>query len=308
MQFGNAKTKKALLLCAGFFLFFSFFHNWIGKGNDFIFHFEQARGNCAEGYSEWTCEKYPPLFHIISKPFVLSHFTFKLFILFLFAFLTPFLLYLISRRVVAVPLYFASSYFYFIQAGQYAQGLTMILLLSMFAFRSNIRWLVRGLALIFAPYTHSYALPLIAFTFFLLLLQEGAKRLGFLAGCSPFWGKQGAPKPLAKPLTKVYPPQALTLNTILSFLAKICPLPFLIIGLKELWKKKEFIMLAVIMLSAVASLHNNRTLYTIPLLIMPAVASYHSRIGKKKKRWLNLLILLFVAFQFEQFVAFNLIC
>jgi len=304
----NTNTKKALMLCLAFFLFFSFFHSWIGKGNDFVFHFEQAKGNCAKGYSKWTCEKYPPLFHIISKPFAFSQFTFKLFVLFLFAFITPFMLYLISRKLIAVPLYFASSYFYFIQAGLYPQGLTMILLLSMFAFRSKIRWLVRGLALILAPYTHSYALPLIAFTFFLLLLQEGAKRLGFLAGCSPFWGKQGAPEPLAKPLTKVYPPQALTLNTILSFFAKICPLPFLIIGLKELWKRKEFVMLAIITLSATASLHNSRTLYTIPLLIIPVVANYHSKTSKKKRRWLNLLIILYVAFQFEQFVALNTIC
>mgnify|MGYP000226890898 CR=1 FL=1 len=303
MQFGDAKTKKALLLCMGFFLLFSFFLDWIGNGADSQFHFYKARGKCAPSHPIWACKNYPTIFHILASLYAVRLELFKFFILFLFAFVTPMLLFLMCRKPVVVLLYFASSYFYAISAQMFAQGLALIFLLGIFATKNDllrIAFLAIGIA------THSHAFWLLAPAYFLLLLEEN-KKLGFLQ-CSPFWGKQGAPEPLNKPIISIDPPQALKMNTILSFFAKICPLPFLIIGLKELWKNREIAKFGIIAFSAIASVYNYRTLYVIPLLIMPAVACYHSRISKKKKRWLNLLILLFVAFQFEQFVAFNIIC
>jgi len=306
---------KALLYCSVGFLFFSLIipMEWIGESNDYWFHLARAKGmqNCSDqGFTDWTCTNYPPAFHWLAGPFAFSETAFKLFILFLFAFLTPLLLFFSCKKALVVPAYFATSYFYTIQAQLYAQGLTMLLLILMFMplpWKKG-KWIVRGALVVIAPYVHSNAFPLLAFSFVVLLVEDlikgkAWKKLGFLQ-CSPFWGQTPAwSNTQVSPVA--YAPQALTINSILSFFVKGCPVPFLFFGLKKMWMEKAMPVLIVVLLCGImAEINNNRILLCIPLLVLP----YAIREPFFEKKRGLLLILALMAFQLEQFIAFNIWC
>jgi len=298
---------KAIGYCLFFCLVMLFCLDWVGQGGDFDFHFKKAQGSnfCKASHSEWKCTSYPPLFSWLATPFSGSLFTFKAFILLLFGFILPLTLFFISKRSIVVLLYYATSFFYVFVAGLYAQGLMLLFFLLFFiktkGFRFEVWFLWFGLVLA-APSIHNWALPLFLFAFIYRVFELVKSKWAFLS-CSPFWGD--TPKALEQPLPWFdagNSSQSLTLNNFGSFLLKGCPFPFLFFGLKKIWFEQNWFKgLLILGSTGVAVFFNFRSLYLIPLLILPEVVDL-------KQWWFKPLVCILIVFQFYQFVTLNLWC
>jgi hypothetical protein len=136
--------------------------------------------------------------------------------------------------------------------------------------------------------------------FLLILLQENFTK-GFLF-CSPFWGSN-PPTIVLRAITDSSPQEPIRVNTILAFLTKLCPLPFLYWGIKGLVSRKEWALLIIFVVSLVGAIifNHTRILLVAPLVILPGLAWHYSR--SKYKKWILGLSVLWFLFEFEQWIA-----
>ena len=297
---------KALLYCGAFCFVLLFFLNWVGEGSDFDFHYAKAQGKdvCYPIYGFGQCDAYPPAFHVLASPFAGSEWTFKAFIVFLLGFIIPFLLFLIARKAIVVLLYYSTSFFYMFVSGTYPNALMLAVFLlffidyGKFKFFAWFAWL--GLVYL-APSIHSWALPLFTFVF-LYKTVAWVKEKNPLLSCSPFWGK--TPTQLEQPLPWFdagNSAQSLTLNNLGSFLLKGCPFPYLWFGLKKIWLEKNWLKILLIGGATATALVNYRTLFIIPLLVLPEIVDL-------KYWWFKPIVCILIVFQFYQFITLNLWC
>jgi len=307
------ETKKALLICFGFFVLFCCFLSWFGKLEpDNGFHYSMTNGDCPashkidpEGHSSTErCDNYPPLFHWLAKPFAFRESSFKIFTLFLFAFLTPLALYLVTRKAVTCWFYFScSSYFFTIADGFYPQGLVILFAILVFATKNNF---LRMALLLLAVMTHSLGLQIVGLAILLQLLKENNFGKAFFpAFCSPVWGNK-APAVTNTVIggQKKAVWNALRINHLLSFFSKMCPLPFLVLALKGLWKtdnKHLLIFSAIVFCSAFV--YGNRALYVPAFPMFIGLTKWFELTSARNKKLLLFGTMLFFAFLIEQWWA-----
>lgn len=289
----KTQIKRALLLCLVLFLFFSVFWQWFGNGGDFGAYIEKIRGKSLD----YT---FPPLYAWISAPFIFRSNIFILFSLFMFGVVTPLVLVAITKNWISAWFYFATTdYFYYITAGLYNQGLVSILFLGLLATKNNY---LRAILFLLGLLSHSTGLWLLGGLWVLLLLKETNLK-GFLPFCSPFWGEH-TPEILKIEVAAAsasYPPGRLTLNSVLAFFVKRCPLPFLYWGLKGIWHEKNWHYLVFIGLAVIiAIIHDQRALYLIPLLIIPGLTWYYASCSINKKRLIFGLSVVWFVFLLSQ--------
>lgn len=294
----NEETKAIIIALAFLILFLIVPIEWHGNGGDHDFHWKKAAYACTTS----ACKSYPPLFHWLAGFFIARTELFIFFVLFLFAVVTPLLLFKITGNAVAVWFYFSTtSYFYYVEAGPYPHGLAMILLLGLFATKNNlIRLAILGLSII----THSASFYLITFAFLVILLKENYTKIGgVVAFCSPFWGKE-RPEIVTTYINNanVYLPTAVSINSLLSLIIKVCPLPFLYWGIRGLIAKRHWDFLLVAAVAFVAAFFTTERLFqTIPLMIIPGLVWYYEKC--KFKKLILFLSVLWCAFLLEQWFA-----
>lgn len=297
---------KAILFCLLFFCCGLLVLNWIGRGADADFHFVKAQGlgSCQAQFSEWQCTSYPPLFSWLASPFAFSLVSFKVFVLFLFGVVTPLVLFLLCKKRFWVLLcFFATNWFYVISAGLFAEGLALLVwLFFWFEFRGIKGWVFRLVLVLISPLIHNWALPLYAITFVLLFIQAIVNSNKRFLACSPFWGQ--TPTALSNSFVSIdHSAQALSPNSLLSFLVKGLPFPLLYYSLKNIMSTKNVVKLCLLGIVFFTMFENHRILHLMPLLLLPELQEKELNRG-----WFKVLIVLLVLFQVQQFVNFNLTC
>jgi len=232
---------KAFFLALVFFaLFFALFTNGLFyQSNDNQEHLFMAKD---PSYNK----EYAPLFRNVAQFFTINPSYWYAFVLFLFAFLTPLTIFFISKEWISVPLYFFSTnYFYqIVSAGLYAQGLVILLVLSIFAVKNNY---VRVGLLVLCFLAHSMGVWLGLITFILVLAEENnyfskawffLKHKKFVFACSPLFGNN-SPEVLSQEIGVIEGKAwSFSFGEFISFFTKTCPLPFLFIAFCE-WVRDE---------------------------------------------------------------------
>ena len=159
----NTQTSKAVALAALFTFIFAFFAGNFAGGGDYSFHFEKAKNDC-ENLND-ACEIYAPLFSWIAKPFAFHPNAFFFFTVFLIGFVTPMLLFLLSKNWLSVWFYYSiTSYYWFFIDGIFAQALAMILLLLVLFLKD---WKQQALMVLLAILSHGTGFFLVLITFLL---------------------------------------------------------------------------------------------------------------------------------------------
>ena len=292
------------ILIAFIFFLLLFQQGLFYESNDNAEHREMGR---KPGYNL----EYAPLLRSFSGWFAwANHFWFAL-ILFLFVVITPLLLYKITNNWLAVPFYFlTTNYFYaIVGAGLYAQGLLVIFLLAMVFFKNNyvrlVLFFVGSLAHSTAPLLLGAWVLLLVFeeNFYQQLVSKFKKKFptGFVLGCSPIFGNN-TPKVLQQEVSNVTgKPWSLNFGGLLSFFIKTCPLPFLLVAIKE-WFSKKRVSFFVLSITAFcfSFFWNDRILLVIAPLMVVGFTNYYPRLNNKLFWWV--LLLIFGLFHFQQYV------
>jgi len=293
------ELHKALVCVAIFALFFfvllgSGFH--VGSNDEGEWkHMAQDSSYTVE-YKSWL--RYP------ASLFLFNEYSWWGFWVVLFAVITPLLLFKITGNWLAIPFYFClTNYFYLIiGAGLFAQGLVIIFLLGLIAFKS---WYLRLPIFVIGFFSHSTAPFLLGFVFVFLFVQEFVleyldKRFWVL-GCSPIFGTS---KPSVLNSFVGVGQGArwhLTLGDVLGFFVKVCPLPFLWFAFRSWWEQKQFVFFGLLFLSFFfAFLVNSRSLYVVAPLMVIGFTNYFCRL-RFQRVWL-VLIICFGLISFQQYV------
>ncbi len=310
----SSQLNKALLVCIFFLLFFTLIPGqwqWVG---DFNFHFEKAKQSCAKDYPQESCDGYYPLLHLLSSNFSFSIHAFSSFLMVLLVFVTPMIIFLITKHWFSVWLYFsATQYVYLIQAGgAYPQALAGIFLLLFFLVKNN--WLRAGI-LVLAILSHSQAFLLLLSIWFVLLFFENFKSYtNFLPACSGLFGKQ-AVDPIGQQIeiglpSKLSGPVMVNLKDIANFFVRTFPLPFLLAAFWQLKKERDYalILISLVIVYYGIAMGQARIFLVIPLILLPSLTRFYLSLdGWWKKGFIALSIITF-AINFGTWLLYKINC
>lgn len=234
----------------------------------------------------------------------------------MFAFILPLVLFKITREPIAIWFYFSASSFFWglITASYFAQTLGFIIVLGMYF----VKWPARVILLALCILTHS-TMFFVGLAFLLLLsiqdyLLSNKKWVEWLmAACSPFWGQ--VPKQMEETVieTKMVSAHSLdgavTINTLLSVIAKRTPLPFLWFSVKELVKRREIALLGLLLFMFIAGFtYHDRAFHFAALPMVCGLSWYYSKTSRKMKLGLLLLSGAYFVFNLQQLVSLAIYC
>lgn len=293
------------------FLFVVFLAKYRG-GGDYDFHLEKAIGDCS---SRNGCETYAPLFHWLAGPFSFHENAFFYFALFLLAFVTPMLLYLITKDWLVVWLYFSTtSYFWFFINGIFAQALAMIFLLLVIYFKD---WRLQALVVLLSAIAHGHGffLCLVAFICIHLVKAFGGKlkELGWvkvLPACSGTFGAN-PPEILNEPVDGLVTTgeQFRVVDGLIAF-TKIFPFPLMIVAVWWVINKKEYLELLLIALVAMVAGFwiSHRAFYVMPLVLLPVIVKWSRSLESKWFKGFIALTIIFFIYQLYSWLNYKWVC
>jgi hypothetical protein len=287
--------RIAFLICAVMVLFFVTIvpRNWFYVG-DYQFHLDKSRGDFAEGDTRF--ETYAPLFNILATPFAFSNYSFFYLIIFMLAFATPMALFYITRNWVSVLLYFCTTNYLYFMLGQPSQALAILMMLLLFVFRNNY---IRALIVLLASLAHSYGFLVCLVAFIAILIFEREEWGMVFPGCTAFFHSTRPDTVLDVPITGKES-SGMTIGNIATLFTRICGLPFMLTGLQGNVMQGNWAMIVVAVFSLISSFFvSARTLYIIPLMLIPGMAIYYSAI--KIRKWRLAFIALALAWGIFEF-------
>lgn len=290
----KTEFRKAISICLFFFFFFSITPLTWHTIADFDFHFEKA-----QGCNSQRCNVYYPLLHFFGQFFILNEKTFLFFLNLLLLFVTPLILFFITKNSITVWLYFSVTQYVYLMngGGAYAQVLAVIFWLGLFATKNNF---IRLILLILGTLAHSQGQILLLFTWLVLAIKEGFFKNAFLS-CSSLFGAN-SPEILSKKIDQPFfvffdiRLISVPVKDFLNFFARGFPFPFFLIALWQTWKEKDWvpIILTIFLvygsLISSASISAGRILVLIPLVFLPALTRFYESFRYKKLFLLGTLI------------------
>ena len=303
--------NKALFVCCLFVLIFTIFFGNMFKGGDYPSHLIKAKEGCGNldqnpniGWTTESCEMYAPLFHFIAKPFAFHENAFFYFVLFLFGIVTPMLVFFISKNWLSVIFYFTvTNYFYFIADGIFAQGLAIILLLSIFCFKD---WRIQLGIVLLSIFSHGSGFYLVLIGFLIINFKKGFLENGFL-GCSATFGQNKPAIFEEQVLDLTTHGSALTFGEVLIFFVKIFPLPFLVFSVwYSINKRYKIELLLMALVCFVGGFWiSHRIFYVIPLLLIPALTNFAIDLKGKTRIVFWLLVVASFVYLFGGWINFK---
>lgn len=301
--------SKAITITTIFVLFFIMLFSSFKGGGDYDFHFSKAQGDCSQYRS---CDYYTPLFHWLAGPFAFHENAFFYFVLFLLAFVTPMLLYLITKDWLVTWLYFATtSYFWFFINGIFAQATAMILLLLVVYFKD---WRKQAIVVLLAALAHGHGFLLCLAAFicihFVKAFQNKFNWMKVLPACSGTFGTN-PPEVLNKPVDGLVTTgvQFRVADVLIPF-TKIFPLPLFIICVWWVFNKKEHLDLFLIsIISIIAGFWiSHRAFYILPLVLLPILVKWSRSLEPKWFKGFIVLTIIFFIYQLYSWLNYKLVC
>ncbi len=273
----------ALMLCLVVVIFFIIFvkpSEFTIRG-DAEFHFQKTIGNTE--YRPVEQGVYASLFHILARPLVYNYDSFKFVMLILLAILTPMALFFISKKWQTVLVYFAGSHYFWYMWKSPSQATALLLFLGLFLTK-NIY--LRILIVVLSIGAHSHGFILTSITLLVLLFFEHKEKFHyFWPACSTIFGKN-RPDEFLDIYIAGSVEFGLKVGVIGNLFGKLLPLPIMWLGLKQVWIEKRWDVLFLTLLGFFAVvIKSERTIYIIPLLLIPYVGIYIS-LATKKFRYL----------------------
>lgn len=265
----NQDFKLSLLLCLIFVLIFNLFvtPEFVNRG-DYNFHYENSAGISNRAYAT--------LPHVIGSFFAFNKQAFMFYVVLLVGFITPLALWHITRTWQTVLFFYASQYFWFMLQ-TISQALAGIFFVGIIATKNNY---LRFLFLILGAVSHGQGAMLLTFTWIVMLVFESSKTKNFLLACGSLLGD--VTPDIVKSHLAGHETFGVSVGTVLNFFWKIMPFSFLFFGLKQLWREKYFAPIVLILMAVVGSvLKMDRTLYLIPLIVLPYSGKYCNNSSKK---------------------------
>lgn len=290
--------NKALIVCLFFLLAFSLVpSNW-HKVGDFQFHFEKASGQCE---SE-NCLSYYPLFHWLASTFAFNERAFIHFFLFLIVFVTPILLFLLTKHWMVTWLYFSvTQYVYTIVNGAYPQALAMVFLILLIYTKNPY---ARMGVLIIGLLAHSQSFILLLLVWFIITLFENLPKLkNFFPACSALFGIQETDLIGQKisiqiiDVTGTVRASNFLIKDILNFFVRVFPLPFLLMAFWQVKKEKDWALFAIVGLVFYYGIVavQPRLFFVIPILLLPALTRFYLGLnGWWKRGFIGLTFVTFI--------------
>ena len=292
--------KKGIIFLITICLFFSINLNLIGKGTDYIAHYNMAVSRSNTTNLEIINPTYAPLFPTISSFISVEEKYFKYLIIFLVFFITPLLLMILTKKWYASLFYFSvTNYAYVTIAGFYPQALMLCFFLGIIIVKDDR---IRTLLFFLGIFSHSQAFTLLGITWVLLLIHEKKYFDKFFLFCSPFWGTK-VPSVLTTPFVDVgHEPSSLTINDFLGIVLKKTPLPFVWKAFEYFYQKKmiHYILLGVIGLMGGIFL-NDRAFDLLAIVTVIGFTLAYDDI-RNKFSW-NILLILYSFLHFINFLV-----
>lgn len=265
------------------------------KRGDFQFHYEKSAGIEDRQYAMGS--------HLVGGLFAYNQQNFLLYVLILVWLITPMLLWHITKTWETVLFYFATQYPFFMLMTT-SQAFAGIFFIGLFVFKNNY---LRFLMVVGGAIVHGQGGILLLFSWAIILFFENFNLKKLFPACGTLLGNN-MPDFLNEKLP-IAQNQPISIATIGNFFLKIMPVPFLFMGLKQLWKDREF---AVIFLSFIAFIaiffKMDRTLYVIPLLILPYSAKYFQTLRLKWKIGVYLVAIALIGLQVYSWIGVKTIC
>jgi len=312
------ETKAIIIAIAGLVFFNFFFVNYVGLFSTSV-DYVQMYSCTTEGVfieNIESCSTYPPLFMFIAKMFSVREIFFKQLILFLFAFVMPLVLYKITKEPITVWFYFSTINFFYaiITSGFFSQGLSMILIFSMFFLKGWKRMAILPLTII----AHSTSFLIAIVVYLLIALEEyynktypNKKIFGELKKffvCSPFWGI--VPKEFNSVINQTVLDDGFTsINIVLSVLFKRIPIFFFIPAIYKFYKEKMFaLFLLSIFFIVVGFFIHARSFYFAGLPMVIGLTYFYKDCCKTKKKIILLGSIVYFVFFVQQLYALGMSC
>ncbi len=307
--------NKALLVAIFFLLIFSVIPlDWHRTG-DFNFHFEKAGERCTDVFEKVRCDSYYPLLHFMGRFFSFSPLAFSNFLMVIVIFITPLILFFITRNWITVWFYFSvTQYVYLIQTGgAYPQALAGIFLLIFIYTKSSY---LRIPILLVATLAHSQAFVLLLFVWFIELFFKNFKSIKtFFPACSAIFGRT-AEDPIGQRVSlEVLNKHGLQLihipiKDIANFFIRIFPLPFLIMAFWQLKKEKNWALIVVTLFVVYygIAVGQARIFLIVPLILLPTLTNFYSGLDKRWKRWFIVLTIVTFTVNFGTWLLFKVNC
>ena len=294
--------------------------DWHRTG-DFNFHFNRASGNCPQGYSEASCISYYPLLHLLGSTFSFSEQAFSHFLMVIVIFITPLILFFMTRKWMVVWLYFtATQYVYLIQAGgAYPQALAGIFLLLFLWQKNNY---LRFLILIAAIISHSNAFTLLLIVWLVQLFFENNmhaiiyKKFKYIfPACSAIFGRTTedpiGQQVLVTTITKNgIAPINIIVKDVVNFFVRTFPFPFLLAAFWQLKKEKEWALIVLTLFGFYygIAVGQARIFLIIPLILLPSLTRFYYNLDKKWKKWFIIFTFITFIFNFGKWVLYKVQC
>jgi len=311
--------NKAVALAALFTFIFAFLAVNYAGGGDYSFHFKKAKNGCENSNPDnQNCEVYAPLFHWIAKPFAFHPNAFFYFTVFLIGFVTPMLLFLLSRNWLAVWFYYSTtSYYWFMIDGIFAQALAMILLLLVLILKD---WKHQALIVLLAILSHGSGFFLVLITFFVknILTKENITELldelkekdwKKIIPCSGVFGVQ-QPLVLKEQVGNLITTgQKFTFGDLLIPFTKIFPFPFTFFALRQALRDKHYHILGLTLVTFAAGFWvSHRIFYMLPLILIPSLTDWVETLNPRHRIIFLLITLGVFGFQLYSWLNFKLVC
>lgn len=312
------ELSKAIALAALFTFLFAFFGLQYAGGGDYSFHFEKAKSNCENQNAD--CEIYAPLFHWIASPFTFHPNAFFFFTVFLIGFVTPMLLFLLSKNWLTVWFYYSTtSYYWFMIDGIFAQALAMILLLTVLVLKD---WKHQAFIVLIAILSHGSGFFLVLITFIIKnmvtkenvseLLNELKKEKEKWVKIIPCSGIFGLQKPLIlkeQVGNLISTGKPFTFADLLIPFIKIFPLPFTFLAVKQALKDKNYHIIALVIVILITGLWvSHRVFYALPLVLIPSLTNWVKTLNSKHRVIFLLITLGVFGLQLYSWFNFKLVC
>lgn len=309
------ELSKAIFVIVIFLFIFSIIPaNWQRTG-DFNFHFSRAGGNCPPEYPPESCLSYYPMLHLIGGIFSFSQQAFSNFLMIIIIFITPFILFLMTKKWITVWFYFsATQYVYLIQAGgAYPQALAGIFLILFIWQKNNY---IRFFLLIVAIISHSNAFTLLLMVWLVQLFFENFKSIkNIFPACSAIFGRQEVDpigqKILITTITKDgIAPISVILKDIANFFVRTFPFPFLLAAFWQLKKEKDWSLIALTLVAFYYgfAVGQARIFLIVPLILLPSLTRFYYNLDKKWKKWFILMTILTFIINFGTWGLYKVQC
>lgn len=279
--------RLLLLYCIGilFFIPYIYFYNSFGhysNSNDYLFFYYLTQNKCYEFYEDCS---YSPLYPFITS-ILGNEDNFFLFNLALLILVIPLILLKINNSNWILLLYFLGISFIhnILYAGIFPQLLITIYFLLIIAFRDEL--LLHLSLIVLASLTHSYGALFISitvlFNWFTIIFEEFFK--------SPLMN--------GFPITAYLVDRKLGIAP-LDLLIKWIPFPLSILGLRELIKRKDYLLISLLIITLIgAVLLSIRILLFTELILIIPLSFYLPKTKKSFKRLMLLFLILFSLFSF----------